>query len=760
MRVPVNWLKELVATKKTPQELADLFVSHGLSIESLFRIGERFENTLVAEVIELNPNQIAIATDTSSFSINYPSYGLKLGDKVVFDPKTEQLVTKIEVGLEGKEPIVLPNEAIKGEKPSLYLDDYVLDFEITPNRGDLMGVIGIARELACYEDKELQLTKLKFKEDKEPIEGNFQLEVIDKEGCPDYIARLIKGVKVAPSPFWLQWRIYACGLRPVNNVVDVSNYILFKYGQPLHTFDYDKLIGKKIIVRRAQKNEKIKTIDGVERNLAEAVLMIADANRSVAVAGIMGGIDTEISITTKNVLLECARFNPVVIRRGSQFLKLTTEASKRFEMGIDSENLEIASYEAAGMISDLAQGSLCQGKIEFRTPGQAKYTKLYPKRVNELLGVKLNKPRIKKILVALGFKLKEHKTYWQVQIPSWRPDVQRDADLIEEIGRIYGYQAIPSRFELKGTEPGQKNPISQNLNKIRNILVGYGFSEVYTVSFTDEASARLFYSGNLIKIPNPLNERFSVLRPCILPTILEIVNWNIRKGNKDLRLFEIGKVFTFDQEMREALSLAGVITGNRQPNHWSGKTELANYFDLKALLETLFAEFQLKEVQYISTNQSFLQMQDATTIKINNTEIGFLGSLAKNVLARYELETTLYGFEIALEPIWQLGTQDKYFRPLPKFPGVVRDFAFVVAKTIPAQNIKTLIQQLGGELLEKVEIFDCFTGGSLEPTTKNLGVRLVLRASDRTLSDTEANQIFDQILQGLKASLPLKLRGE
>jgi len=760
MRVPVNWLKELVTTEKTPQELADLFVNHGLGVEGLFRIGERLADTLVAEIIELNPNQITIATDKSNLGLNYPSYGLRIGDKVVFDPKIKQLITKNELGLEGNEPIVLPKQAIRGERTLLYLDDYVLDFEIAPNRSDLMGVIGIARELACYEEKELKLTKIELKEGKKPIKGNFQLEVIAKDECPDYIARLIEDVKVMPSPFWLQWRIYACGLRPVNNVVDIANYILFKYGQPLHTFDYDKLLGKKIIVRRALKNEKIRTIDGIERSLNESVLMIADAHRGVAIAGIMGGIETEISIATKNVLLECARFNPVVIRRGSQFLKLATEASKRFEMSVDPKNLAIASAEAAAIISDLAQGSVCQGKIEFRTKTQEKYTKLYPKRVNELLGLKLNKPRIRKILVALGFKIKEKETYWQVCIPSHRPDVQRDADLVEEIGRVAGYKAIPSRFELKGKEPGQRNPISQNLNRIRTVLTSYGFNEIYTISFTDETCAQLFYSGTLIKIPNPLNERYSTLRPSLLPTILEVVNLNLRKGNKDLRLFEIGKVFTLDQGVKEKFSLAGIITGDRSPINWAKPSELVSYFDLKAVLEALFRELQLTFVQFINDQKPFLKPHDATTIKINDTKIGFLGSLTTAIKDRYELGSEIYAFEIDLEPVWQLIPEAKYFKPLPRFPGVFRDFAFVLSKTMPASVVEKKIWQLGGELLAKVEIFDCFSGGALPPGMKNLGVRLLLRSTDRTLSETEANQIFAKILSGLKQDLNLKLRGE
>jgi phenylalanyl-tRNA synthetase beta chain len=762
MRVSVKWLQELVATKKTPQQLADLFVSRGLGIENILRIGKGLEKTLVGEVIGTDANEIVISIGKAEHKItisnlqNLP----KINDKVVFNPKTKQLITKNEIGLEGNEIIILPKETIPGEKASLYLDDYILDFEIAPNRGDLMGIYGIARELACYLKKDLNLPKELFAENAISIGDKVSLDVIDKSGCPDYIARLILDAKITPSPFWLQWRIHACGLRPVNNVVDVSNYILFKYGQPLHTFDYDKLLGKKIVVRRAQNNEKIRTIDGIDRNLNDSVLMIADQNRSVAIAGIMGGIDTEISIATRNVLLECARFNPIIIRKGSQYLKLATEASRRFEMGIDPENLENASCEAAAMIAKYSQGKFCQDKVDFRTPVEEKTTKISPVRVNTLLGVKLNKRRTKQILNSLGFKVEENDSYWQVRIPSYRPDVLRDADLIEEIGRVYGYGNLSSRFELKGAEPGRRNPISQNLDKIREVLNEYGFNEIYTVSFTDEATAQLFYSGSLTKIPNPLNERFSVLRPMLLPTILDVVNLNFRKGNKNLRLFEIGRVYFDDQDPKETTCLGGIMTGEQLPIHWENKPTSVNYYDLKAALETLVKNRRWSDISFVNMNHKFLKLQDATAVRIGDTEIGFIGTLSKELNDRYELDQVVFAFEIDLDRVEQLTQKGKLFEPLPRFPSVIRDFAFVIDKEVTAAEVEKKIWHYSNELLERVEIFDCFSGGPLSTGKKNLGVRLILRAIDRTLMDEEVNQIFNQILTGLKQDLIVNLRGE
>ncbi len=762
MRVSVKWLQELVATKKNPQQLADLFVSRGLGIENILRIGEGLEKTVVGKVISADAKEIVISTGKVEYKILISNLQTlpKINDRVIFNPKTKQLLIKSEIGLEGNEIIILPRETIPGEKTSLYLDDYILDFEIAPNRGDLMGVIGVARELACYLKKDLNLAKELIAESAISISDKISLDVIDKSGCPDYIARLILDAKITPSPFWLQWRIHACGLRPVNNVVDVSNYIIFKYGQPLHTFDYDKLLGKKIIVRRAQNNEKIRTIDGFERNLSDSILMIADQNRTVAIAGIMGGIDTEISIATRNVLLECARFNPVIIRKGSQYLKLATEASRRFEMGIDPENLENASCEAAAMIAKFSEGKVGQDKVDFRTPIEEKTTRISPIRVNTLLGVKLNKRRTKQIFNSLGFKVEENESYWKVRIPSYRPDVLRDADLIEEIGRVYGYGNLVSRFELRGIEPGRRNRISQNLDKILEVLIEYGFNEIYTVSFTDEAIAQLFYSGSLIKIPNPLNERFSVLRPMLLPTILDVVNLNFRKGNKNLRLFEIGRIYFDDQDPRETTCLGGIMTGEQFPSHWESKPTSVTYYDLKAVLETLVKNRRWSDVSFVNINYKFLNTQDSTTIRISDTDIGFIGTLNKELIDRYELDQEVFVFEIDIDKVEQLTKKGKLFESLPRFPSVIRDFAFVIDKRITAAEIEKKIWYYSSELLEKVEIFDCFSGVSLGTGKKNLGVRLILRAADRTLMDEEVNQIFNQILTGLKQDLKVSLRGE
>ncbi|MDH5683972.1 MAG: hypothetical protein OEZ20_05865, partial [candidate division WOR-3 bacterium] len=360
----------------------------------------------------------------------------------------------------------------------------------------------------------------------------------------------------------------------------------------------------------------------------------------------------------------------------------------------------------------------------------------------------------------LGFGVQAENKFWQVKIPSFRPDVQRDADLIEEIGRVHGYGNLPSRFQLGGKEPGRRDKTSQNLDRIREIMNGGGFNEIYTVSFTDNANAQVFYSKGLITIPNPLNERYSVLRPMLLPTMLEVVNLNLRKGNKDLRLFEIGKVYFDNQGPHESTVLGGIMTGDKFPIHWETKSSLINYFELKAVLETLFKEWQLKDVNFISKAAKFLKSQDATAVRIGDIEFGFLGTLNKEVNQRYEFSQEVYVFELNLEKIGQLMTRLKRFESLPRFPGVVRDFAFVLDQKITVAEIERRIWQAGGERLESVKVFDCFSGGPLAPGKKNLGIRLVLRAPDRTLLEEEANRIFARIVEKLKSEFKVNLRGE
>ncbi|MEO0092058.1 MAG: phenylalanine--tRNA ligase subunit beta [candidate division WOR-3 bacterium] len=765
MRLSLRWLDEFLHCNQSPQTIAELFTQKGIAVNTIERIGTALEGFVVAEVKEIKDNKIAIWDGKNVFEINISASNLKPNDKVGLYPKELKLLSPNLINLsDDGQPIVLePNYEI-GRALLDYLDDYVLDLEILPNRSDLMSVKGLAYELLSYEEAQAVVCQPSAisgtESDKYQVKDLLNLEVLDKSACPDYIARMIFDITVKPSPFWLQWRLIAGGLRPINNVVDATNYIMLKYGTPLHAFDYDTLRDKTIRVRFAQKGEKIRTIDGEMRELTESVLVIADSKRPVAIAGIIGGIDTEITKFTKRVLLECARFDAKTIRRGSKKLNLKTEASQRFEMGIDSEILEQASLEASQLIANLSNGVVIKEKLETRTRFERIQIKLSPARTNSLLGLNLTDNQIKNILQKINCNVIEKDDRLLIQVPSYRLDLQQEIDLIEEVGRIYGYDKLPSVFNLRGSDVGYKDKTSQQLSQIRDFLVGQGFIENYTVSFCDETTAREFTDPEnlIVKIPNPLNERFACLRPLILPTLLYSVSNNYRRGNKNLRLFEIGKVFYLNNGIKEDYHLAVVVLGQQQPIFWQEPVTLVNYFNIKGVVEALFDYLKIKDINFVETTNKFLANNSAVVIKYADKAIGYLGEIKKSILDMMDIPVSVFALELDLEQIQSLIPTVLYFQPLPRFPAVSRDLAFVISDKIPAIEIVESVKKVAGALLEQIEIFDCFKGAPLPEEMRNLGIRVTLRSQERTLSLEEVEKIFDRIIKYLQDKWSITLR--
>jgi phenylalanyl-tRNA synthetase beta chain len=766
MRVPIKWLYEFVPCDKSSKELAQLFTSKGVEVTNIIRVGEKLEGFIVAEVKNIDNNKLTVFDGKNSCQVTTVAYHLKPGDKIGYNPKTVQWLNPslIEIS-EDILPYILNSEYKTGEPVLNYLDDYVLEFDILPNRADLMSIIGIARELASYEEIDTKFqspprerAKISIKYD---IKEFFNLQVLNKEACPDYIARLICDVKIMPSPFWLQWRLIAVGLRPINNIVDATNYIMVKYGTPLHAFDYDKLLGKMIQVRFATKGEKIKTIDGTIQSVDDKVLLIADKKFPVAIAGIMGGIDTEINLSTKKVLLECARFDAKAIRRGSKRINLSTEASQRFEMGIDTEILETASFDVSNLIAELSNGEVANGKSEIRTEYKPVNIKISPDKVNRLLGINLEKERIKKILMKLNCEITDDKNIFITKIPAYRLDLKRDVDLIEEIGRIYGYDNLPSIFALRGNELGSADSFSQQLAKIRDFFIGSGFVETHSVSFCDEPTALKFTEENIVKLPNPLNERYTIMRPSILSTLLDVVKINYARDNKNLRMFEIGKTFENIKELNENTKLTAIICGQSVPIFWKNNTvEAIDYFDIKGIAESFLNYLKVSNVNFTDTPLKFLEQSNSVGIKYADSQFGYLGKIKKSILDRFDISVPVYTLELNLEILLKLTPSYRFYKSLPRFPSIVRDFAFIIDTKSSTIQMTQAIEKIAGALLESVEIFDYFKGKPLPADKCNLGIRITLRSEERTLQQVEVNKIFDRILTYLKDKMQVELRGE
>ncbi|MEO0132197.1 MAG: phenylalanine--tRNA ligase subunit beta [candidate division WOR-3 bacterium] len=770
MRLPLRWLHDFLPLELEVTELCALLTKRGIEVKDVIYIGELLRDFIVWEVKEVNQNSIVIFDGHESRAINAISYHLAPGDKVAYHRQKQLLLTPSYLKFFDDELayVLEPNYEL-GQKLTNYLDDVVLDLEILPNRADLLSILGLAREIASYREITEQVKipddhfrsrfRINHKDQKtfNSIKDYLSLEVIEKNACPDYIARMIGNLTILPSPLIIQWRLYASGLRPINNVVDITNYIMIKYGTPLHAFDYRKITDHKIVVRFAQKGEKITTINNEVIELTPEALVIADSKYPMAIAGIVGSAESEISYDTKEVVLECARFNPKTIRRARRALNITTEALERFELGVDPEILEQASAEASELIKYFGYGELIPGKLEERTALSPVEINLSPARVSKIIGIPFEAKLIKSILGKMCCAIEDAADGLKVRVPQARVDLRTEIDLIEEVARLYGYENLPSQFSSQIKRPGARHRHQSYINNFRQFFVGKGFYECYTISFCDQKVAKLFKKDELIKLPKPLNERYAYLRPKILATLLESVRINAARGNKNLRLFEIGKVFYYQKEFIEKNELALIICGEREPLFWSGaKATTYDFYDLKGLAEAFFDYYRIKDISYEPSNEPYLEV--GLDIKFADRTLGTLGSLAKEVLDSFDINFPVLALTIDLEELINLLPGYRYYQPIPKFPSITRDFSFIITDDISPQDILEYIRELGGALLSSIEIFDYFVGKPLPPGKANLGIRLTLQSRERTLSHEEATKIFDQIINKITSRWPIQLR--
>jgi len=631
----------------------------------------------------------------------------------------------------------------------LFEEDVILDLEITSNRGDCLSLMGIDREISALTGKSLHFSPY----DGEIIEGEslFQVEIKDIELCPYYSACLIKNVKVVPSPLWLQKEILISGGKPINNVVDITNYVLWETGQPLHSFDYSSLSGQKVIVRRAKEGEILVTLDDTERKLNKDMLVIADEKKAIALAGIIGGKGTQIEDYTRDILLESAYFNPVSIRKTSQRMDITTEASYRFERGVDPWGTKKALKRAAYLFQKITGGKIAGKVVEAgKLPPEREWVPFRPLRVNRIIGKKVSPSRIKKIFHNLQFEVEEKKDKWMVGIPSFRKDIDREIDLVEEVARFYGYDKIPVTLPSLGKGMPCENFEEGLREKIREVLRGLGFYEVIGVSLEEEAT---FKKANLplgegIKLKNPMSIQQSVLSTHLFPHLLRIALYNLNQGTEELRIFELGNVFKKNDISQEKIFISSLIVEKK-----------FDFSLLKGIGETLLEELAIDKVDFSFCNYSYLSLNERAIIKKNNITLGVLGKLDRKVTESFELPSYIYLLEFNLSNLFSFCRSRRKVKPLPKFPFIRRDLSLVVKKEILTEEVRRLIFEEGEEL-EKVEFFDLYQGGSIPSDCKSLTCSLVFRAADRTLRDEEVNKIQKKIINSLKEKMGAYLRVE
>ncbi len=647
-------------------------------------------------------------------------------------------------------------------------DDSVFEVEITSNRPDWLSYIGVAREVAAITGKKLKIPSIRHCEGTKAIvspssQRQIVVKVEDEKLCPRYTARVIYNVKVGESPDWLKKKIEAVGLRPVNNIVDITNFCLFETGEPMHAFDLDKLSGRSIIVRKAAKDEKIKAIDGTERALDESMLVIADSDRPIAVAGVMGGANTEVGMSTKNILLEAAYFDPISVRRTSRRLALSTESSYRFERKVDMDNIVYASARAAHLILEVAGGK----RGEFIDIGRQKKDKrrvsLRFERLNKITGADIAPSRAKAILTSLGLKLNSTtKAAASFEIPPFRQDLQDEIDLVEEAARIYGYDNIPGTVP-QVVEPGLNVPFGIVVDdKIRDVLTKMGLFEIITYGLLSKSSlnSAMISDTDAVEIKNALSTEQEVMRPSSIVGMLKSIRYNINRKSRDLRLFELGKVYFKNgaDTFKESRNLSIGVTGQVYDD-WMGRGRSVGLYDLKGIIEALFLELGLGgfSIEKNTINDTFSPVV-SSFIEVRGEPMGIIGEVDAKVLNNFDIKDKVYIAEINCETILRFVSLEKRFQELPRYPSISRDISIVVGNDILNAQILSSIKGTAGVILKDVQLIDRYRGGQIPDGKTSLTYRLEYQNPKRTLEDKDVQDVHSRVVRALETNLGAKLR--
>jgi phenylalanyl-tRNA synthetase beta chain len=837
MKVTLNWLKQYVDFDWSPEQLAERLTMLGLEVEGVHKIAGEFEGIVVAQILTRDPvpgsdklsmckvndgrGERTIICGAQNHKVGdkvpliLPNFALPLkpGDKEPFVIKERKvfgitsqgmMCSPQELGLPDQVDglLILPADAPVGKPFAEFLGraggDVVYDLEITPNRPDWNSVIGIAREIAAVTGNALKLPVIQFlNTESEPIAGVLALRNEEPDLCGRYTARLVRKLKVGPSPDWLRSTLEKVGIRTINNVVDITNYVMLETGQPLHAFDFHLLAGSgdtrrpTIVIRRANEGEKFTTLDGQERTLTSRMLLIADETKPVALAGIMGGKNSEIGPSTVDVLIESAYFKPQNIRASSKQLELRTDSSYRFERGGDIGICDWASRRAAQLICDLAGGQLLGHAIDhFPNPPAPVEITLRHYKVNELLGLSLRPEEMEFYLGQLGLKVVNRKARpvddnrppepAAFQIPSFRIDLEREADLIEEVARLHGVEKIPSTPPRGAIGANPFDAVHDQIAEARRILTALGLNEAQGQTLVSRSEVRGEQEEQLIALANPLSADMDVLRPSLLPGLIHALRHNVSRKNYDVALFEIGRVFgarSADSHVRpnqaaakpadmvvrapqEERRVAIALTGQRQPLFWSGAERDAKFdsYDLKGLLEEFLEQFGLRGMMYVRRAESTALFLESATIQLGKQTLGEFGQLLPPLSKKYDLRDAVFLAELNLDLLLARRNPAKSFKPLPAFPAIRRDVAMIVPETTTHDAVLQVVKQSKPANLETVELFDVFRGKNVPAGQKSLAYAFTYRNAERTLTDAEVGAAHEKLVEQFKKTLQAAVR--
>lgn len=801
MKVTLNWLKDYVDIPLSVDELSHRLTMAGLEVDALERLGEGLDSVIVARLADVRPHPDAdrltlclVETGTVTLQVVCGATNHRAGDLVAFaqagtvlpgDFKIKKskirgqdsngmLCSVSELGLAASSEgiLILPPGLELGQPAfaALGLKDVRFELGLTPNRPDCLSVVGVAREIAGMTGGELRLPQPALKEEGEAAAGKTSVTILDPDLCPRYAARLIEGVKIGPSPEWLVRRLESVGMRSINNVVDVTNFVMMELGHPLHAFDFRFLRDRRIVVRRAHDGDRFTTLDGQVRTLLGDDLVICDGEGPVALAGIMGGENSEVRPDTVDILLESAWFTPAAIRRTSKRLGLHTESSHRFERGADLDMVPLALDRAAALIVELAGGTVARGAIDaYPAPREPRLLDFSVERCAELLGVAVPGEEIARVLSAIGLAATPAgEGRLKIEVPHFRPDIEREIDLIEEVARLIGYERIPASMPTS-TVSCQPLPRHLQLERcLRDSMAALGFAEVINYSFVAAAAVdRLGLAADdprrdYVQVLNPLTEEQAVMRTTLVPGLLETAARNIAYRTTDLALFELRPTFhpcAGEELPRERLRLTALLSGRREPEGWAQQGAAADFYDIKGTVEELLERLAIREVRWpAGHDELFYHPGKSCAVTAGGRLLGTLGEVHPRVLRDYEIQQPVVLLDLDAEELFEAAGGHPGFRPLSRYPDVERDSALLVDEAVSAQQIFDALRQLRLKDLESIVLFDVYRGPSLPAGKKSVALRARYRALDRTLTDELVQALHGRLVQTLQKALGAELR--
>lgn len=808
MQAPIKWLKNYVDFNETPEILADKLTMAGVPVETIEYLGQNIEHVVTGKItdIQSHPNadklsvcqvdvgteKLTIVTGASNISLGdiipVALVGAKLPNGMTIQASKLRgilsygmMCSAEELDLDSKllspkdkEGIyILPADTPLGAdvRAVLGLDDVVLEFELTANRADCFSMVGLARETAVLTGGSVKKPMLNLRETgTEKTNALVDVKIDEPALCSRFTGRILTDVKVGPSPEWLKHCLQSAGMRSINNIVDVTNFVMLELGFPMHAYDYNLLSRHSITVRRALPGERITTLDGVKRELTADMLVIADAVQAVGIAGVMGGLATEVTANTQTVFLEAASFNGASIRRTSRALGLRSEASGRFERGIDTANTVRALDRAAKLLEDMGACKVCPGIIdnypELSLPSQIHFV---PEQINTFLGAHIPSATMIQILKSLEFEVETNGKENIVTVPTWRSDVSGPADIAEEVARIYGYDKIPSQKPNGDMLQGRQSVTQSIVDKIKDVLTGIGFSEVVSFSFTHPDTLdklNIPEKDNLrtaIPILNPITDDFPLLRTTLLGGIMETIVRNFSRKNENMKIFELGAVYLpqnlpLETWPEEPIMLCGALTGKKNEISWNQSIESVDFYDAKGAVEVLLERLGVTDYSVAAIEHPSLHPGKTAAFMHNDQIIATVGEVHPQVLQAFSLSHPVYIFELKVQSLIRQADSRIKYQPLPKFPAIARDLAIILPLEVGAEMVSQAILDNAGQLLSEVRLFDVYTGEQVPAGFRSMAFSLTFRSADRTLTDVEVDKHYDHIVGCLEKTFKAKQR--